>query len=364
MHLIADCARNVAGATGVAIALLEKDQLVYRAGSGSATTYVGQRLTAVLSVAPRGEVPLEILRVENAEADARIEAAICRQSGAKSLLILPIYHQRSVAGLLEVFFSEPHTFQDPEVRIYRLMAGAVEQAMFREVQPGQKEVLASQPATVQLTVEQTRGQKQESPVQESALQSMLRHWIGWVRESAKTAGKFVYLSLSAKAAITLTRSVKRGFGARRGNVATIGIVIAVLIAAWIAYNRPSRSPVGLAATGSNAARQELSPALLPENHKPGPGTVSSRAEEIKGKGSGFKRVRVGQNEVDYVAEDVTIRQFLPKTKPMQASNRYEQVNIGDDVTVRYYAYKPAAGLQTQPVPAAAKTLERSSPLSK
>lgn len=363
MQLIADRARNVASAAGIAIALLENNQLVYRAGSGSATTYVGQRLTAVLSVAPRSEVPLEILRVENADTDARIEAAICRQSGAKSLLILPIYHQRSVAGLLEVFFSEAHTFQDPEVRVYRLMAGAVEQAMFREVQLGQKEMLASQPATVPLTVEHIRVQRQKPPVQESPMQLMLKHWTGWVRESAKAAGEFVYSRPSGKAAITVTRSVKRGLGELRGNVATIGVVIAVMIASWIAYHRPSRSAVGLAATGSKAAGQ-LSPVLLPENHTPGPGTVSSRAEDIKGKRSAFRRVRVGQDEIDYIAEDVTIRQFMPKTNYKRGSNRYEQVNIGDDVTVRYFAYKPGAVSQIQPVPAATKAVERSSPLSK
>jgi hypothetical protein len=364
MHLIADRARNVASATGIAIALLEKNQLVYRAGSGSAATYIGRRLTAVLSVSPRSEAPREILRVENAETDARIEAAICRQRGAKSLLILPIYHERNVAGLLEVFFSEAHTFHDPEVRIYRLMAGAVEQAMFREVQLGQKEVLASQPAAVQLAVEQIKAQRQKPPIQESALPSILKHRIGWVRESAKAAGEFVYLSPSSKAAIRVTRSVKRALGELRRNVAAIAVVIAVTIAIWIAYDRRAPSPLSLAARGSNAAGQQVSPLLLPANHTLRPRTASSRTEDIKGKRYAFRRVRVGQNEVDYIAEDVTIRQFTPKTKYTQGSNRNEPVNIGDDVTVRYFAYKPAVVLHTQPAPAEAKAVERSSPLSK
>ena len=38
LHLIVDCTRNVANATGVAIGLLKGNQLVYRAGSGSAAT--------------------------------------------------------------------------------------------------------------------------------------------------------------------------------------------------------------------------------------------------------------------------------------------------------------------------------------
>ena len=40
MHRIVDSARNVANATGVAIGLLKGDRLVYRAGSGSAATYI------------------------------------------------------------------------------------------------------------------------------------------------------------------------------------------------------------------------------------------------------------------------------------------------------------------------------------
>jgi hypothetical protein len=342
MHLMADRARNVASATGVAIALLEKNQLVYRAASGSATTYVGRHLTAVLSVAPRSETPREILRVENAETDARIEAAICRQRGAKSLLILPIYHERTVAGLLEIFFSEAHTFEDPEVRIYRLMAGAVEHAIFREVQLGQKEVLASQPATVQLAVEQIEAQRQkllEQPVQESALQSIFKRWMGRVRESAKAAGEFVHLSPSTKAVITITRSANSVLRELRGNVAAIVVVIAAMIAVWIAYDRSLPSPVGPAASGSNAAGQQVSPALLPAKHTLRTPTVSSRIEDSKGKRSAFRPVRLGQNEVNYIAEDVTIRQFTPKTKYTQGSKRNEQVNIGDDVTVRYFTYK-------------------------
>ena len=47
----------------------------------------------------------ELLRVEDAQTDKRIEAAICRQLGAQSLLFLPIYHDRAVAGVLDVLFS-------------------------------------------------------------------------------------------------------------------------------------------------------------------------------------------------------------------------------------------------------------------
>jgi hypothetical protein len=138
VHLIADRARKVANATGIAIGLLEGDQLVYRAGSGSTASYVGRHVLATLSVSAKTQTTGEILRVEDAQTDARIGAAICRQFGATSLLILPIYKDRVLAGILGVFFSDAHAFQDREVCTYQLMARAVGEAMSCAVQHDQK----------------------------------------------------------------------------------------------------------------------------------------------------------------------------------------------------------------------------------
>src|ERR1700757_90961 len=110
LDLIADRALKVCNASGIAIALLEANQLVYRAGSGIAATDVGRHVPAVLSGCAPSKAGVEILRVENAQTDSRIEAEICRQFGATSLLILPIYRAQAVAGVLQVHFSEAHSF--------------------------------------------------------------------------------------------------------------------------------------------------------------------------------------------------------------------------------------------------------------
>ena len=87
-------------------------------------------------------------------------------------------------------------------------------------------------------------------------------------------------------------------------------------------------------------------------------------EDTKAASSAFKRVRVGQNEVDYIAKDVTIRRFTPKPGPPQVRASDKQVNIGEDVIVRYFAYKPGVVPQTRPVSAAEQSVERSLPVSK
>ena len=150
-HLV-ESARNVANATGVAIGLLNGGQLTYRAGSGSSAAYIGEQVTASLTVSANTRTSREILRVENARTDTRIEADICRQFGANALLILPIYRNQALAGVLDILFSEAHVFQEAEVRTYRLMAEQIEAAMLQDTQPDQvqdqeKTLAAELPAT-------------------------------------------------------------------------------------------------------------------------------------------------------------------------------------------------------------------------
>src|SRR5215469_7829260 len=125
MDAIAQQVRHIAPASGVAIALLRKGQLVYDAGCGSAATYVGRSVAATLSTSGSHAIPSEILRVENADNDPRIQAAICRQFGAKSLLILPVRTKGTVTAVLQIVFDEAHFFADEEVRAYWVFAGLI-----------------------------------------------------------------------------------------------------------------------------------------------------------------------------------------------------------------------------------------------
>ena len=139
MQMVADRALEVCSASGVAIALLEagRNELVYKAGSGNAGKDVGRRVPAVMSGSSLQESRREILRVEDAETDKRIEAEVCRQFGATALLMLPICPAHVLTGVLQVLFDRAHSFADGEVRTYRLMAAVLEEVILRSAQrPG------------------------------------------------------------------------------------------------------------------------------------------------------------------------------------------------------------------------------------
>ena len=343
MHLVAHHARNVANATGIAIALRRGDQLVYRAGSGCAASYVGRHMTAILSVSAHAEARGEILRVENAQADARIEAAICRQFEAQSLLILPIYNECAVAGVLEVLFSEPHAFQDREMRTYRLMAGLVRETMSRDAQLCQKKALATQAATLPHAIEQIASQMQRLPGDDKSMPEPARkHGIRQVCAAATAvAGELPGVYQPAKAATVITKRVKRvPLHKLRWNVAVTGLVTALVIAAcWVAYDGGPDSPAGTASLPrSNAVQQQIPfvPAKSAPNRASKVQTAINEGEEAQCPGPAFKRIRGRPNEIDYIAEDVTIRHFTAKP-PLPRVRGHKEFHIGEDVTVRYLA---------------------------
>lgn len=321
MEMVAERARTVADATGVSVAQLIANQLVYRAGSGSAAAYVGRHVTAVLSASKSNEPRGEILRVENAQDDTRIEAEVCRLYGAKALLIVPIYREHAVAGVLEVFFTEAHTFGDREVLTYRIMARLVEEAMSANAQRPQK---------------QTASAKSQRAVQPSMLSADKLDG-----ESAPPPIKFV-----------LPNNL-------RWNVAAAGLAAVLVIAGGLAYHHRS----ALHANAPSSPKSNLAQEQVANNASPPSSPTSNPGIPVAGTdskfpGSGFRRIRVGLDEVDYVAEDVTIRHFSLNTARPQMLAGERLVNFGEDVTVRYFGDKPQVAPRMQPVPASERTVER------
>ena len=350
MNLVVDSARDVAHADGIAIGLLEGDQLIYRAGSGSSIDCVGSHVTASLTVSPNTRTSREILRVEDAGADRRIEASICRQLGAESIIILPIYSDRDLVGVLEVLFSEAHPFEDREVRTYRLMSGLIETALSYAKNDERKENLFAG----------TTSAKDQVPLHTGEFLRFysLLSYSRWDNIRATGANAFARARVWAAArkpesfSKLANRKVAefRAPGWRRN--AAFGAASVVLFAlAWAAY--PTKSVPQGTLVGSPAA-----------NSQPGSGAVKATDEGLAVDGdneatlvpvkqAGFRsntirRKRMGRDEIDYVGDDVTVRHFYPKLAPQRRTAAHSRVSyIGEDVTVHYFTPGEAEKAQRQ-----------------
>lgn len=331
MQLIADRTREVAQASGVAIALLKADHLEYRAGSGSAAPYVGRHLKAVFSISARRTPQEEILRVEDAHSDARIEAEICRQFGASSLLMLPILRDQHLAGVLAVLFNEPHAFGTQELLTYQVTAQLVEDIL-NDRRNNLEEVIVVDA----LTSEDSALQTQHPDVEPEPVPPL---WAGDLSHEASIAtGRVLGLFDAGNEIETVAPPEQRSFFLHsfRLHIAAAALVIAILTAGWISYNHYQKlagSPLAPAAVSrSQKSSDEIK---QPEVHAVSLPAMDLGPQGAKTASSGFRRVRVGRDEVDDVADDVTVRHFDSAAGP-KLVRAGKQVNFGDDVTVRYF----------------------------
>jgi putative methionine-R-sulfoxide reductase with GAF domain len=332
LALIADRSRIVAGATGIAIGLLTESQLVYRAGSGDAAGCVGQHLTAVLSLPGQASSQREILRVDNAETDGRIEAAICREREARALLIMPIYVERIVAGVLEIRFSEPHTFDDKEIRTYRLTAGLVEDAIRTDIQRSETSASTIQPP---------------APAVRDSLETPPPTVPQAHRRIPMATGVISRLSPAHNYENTITWQANSPvFRAPRWIVDAALLVTILGLAAWISiHDRASTSIKESPTLNTSSSIPKPSAKIIPGNHDSKEQRASYKTESASRARSPFTRIRVGTTEVDYSAEDVTIRRFATSAADPRARTVNRQFDIGDDVTVRIFTDSSAVPLK-------------------
>ena len=328
---------RVCNASGVAIALLEGNELVYRAGSGSAGNDVGRHVPAVLSVCA-SDARKEILKVENAEMDSRVEAEVCRQFGVNSILMLPIYKQQVLMGVLQVQFTDAHTFLDRELCAYRLMLNLLEDAISRE----QNQQQSGASSTVeQIANDSVHSQESQSTQAPTASVVAVEHTL-WAadhlrKQAQKLHGRMAILSVLQRIDPGIWKQIDRLAKARFWQIATsVAVSVMLAITTWTVYRNHSGATTNVPAPSTDrVSRQELPGKLLSAGMTEE--QLGNGAKLTTAKASAFKRVRIRPDEVDYIAEDVTIRTF---STIRRIHNLENEVRIGDDVTVRYFA--PAA----------------------
>jgi hypothetical protein len=150
-------------------------------------------------------------------------------------------------------------------------------------------------------------------------------------ENQPSQGKTRARRNSAFAATTITVRVRHGSPHMRRRSVNLAAVVTLLLAitGWMAYSHRRLASV---AETPNARSLKRQPARTP-----------------KVVGPGFTRIRVTPNEVDYIAEDVTIRYFAHESAAQRMPPAYNEVNFGEDVTVHYFAPKLTVGSSIRPV---------------
>ncbi|MGA9392137.1 MAG: GAF domain-containing protein [Candidatus Sulfotelmatobacter sp.] len=352
MHLIVEAAKNVANASGVAVGLLKGGQLIYRAGSGSAMANVGRQVSASLTVTASTKTNREILRVENAQTDTRIEAAICRQFGANSLLILPIYHQQALAGILEVLFSEAHGFQDREVRTYRLMAEQIEAAIAQAAQFKAEKLKAektvSEPPAAPQLAKGIRAERERSR-RDAAVVSILASTRSMLQRCgarlARVRQSYAIGQSSLLTSSLLTKKIALRSFVWRWNLSLTTAAIVLVLSSLLAYRGHVRAShmrsSAIASSSAIESQAHVQPPPVTSASGLQPATVPVKGTRLARATRRLGRAR--KNEIRHIGNDVTVRYFTYTSSPQPRRVSQTRTDyIGNDVTVRYFTPQPVA----------------------
>jgi hypothetical protein len=396
MVLIVEAVREVAKASGAAIGVLEGDQLTYLAGSGCSAGHTGNRVTASLTVSSNDKNDYEILRVENAETDNRIEGTICRQFGVQSILILPVYRHKALGGVLEILFREAHVFEDREVRAYRLLTSLIGSAILRassqvrnsvvmmpaiarasepvasrrerllagyaSVLKEQKQVISEGCTTAFAAVRKSTAEhcgtafaavKKSSAERCRTALAAVKKTSSERRKAALAAAKLVSalrksVSRASASLMQRAKAVEWTKPSLNMGLAT-GVVVFGLIF-WFAYGRGPASSSSSSITPKAAASESLI------RDEPSPTDATPRAHKDKPAPAVLKPARLSRprtasgnrSDVEHFGSDVTVRHFNNKPVAPQKKPKGNRVAyIGEDVTVRYFNAEPRARSATR-----------------
>lgn len=125
MALVARRARVLTGADAALLELQEGEQMVYRAASGAAESFVGLRVPLESSLSAHCARTGEIVHCHDSHTDGRLNPEACRLMGAVSILCVPLGRAEGGLGALTVYAGRQRAFHYADERTLDLLGGVI-----------------------------------------------------------------------------------------------------------------------------------------------------------------------------------------------------------------------------------------------
>jgi PAS domain S-box-containing protein len=149
MQLIADRAQQLVKAAGAGVVLIEGEDMILRAATGTAVGCLGLKLSAHSSLTGHCIREGKTLYCEDTESDPRVDLDACRKMGARSMIAVPLRYNQITVGVLTVFNCQPHAFADHDLYALELMAGQLAAAIAHATEfAARQSLLAEQAASL------------------------------------------------------------------------------------------------------------------------------------------------------------------------------------------------------------------------
>jgi putative methionine-R-sulfoxide reductase with GAF domain len=132
LHLLAERAQYITGASGAAIALREPSKMICRASTGPSALELGSELQLNSGLTGESVRTRQLLRCDDAERDFRANRESCRALGIKSVMVMPLIRESEVIGVFELLADRVYAFEPRDVtaleRLGEMVLTALEHA--------------------------------------------------------------------------------------------------------------------------------------------------------------------------------------------------------------------------------------------
>jgi len=106
---------SATSATAGAIALADKGEMVCRATTGENAPDLGIRLDTTHGLSGACVRTRQWQRSKDTETDLRVNSAVCRRLGVRSILVVPVLSAEELIGVIEIFSVPAEAFSDKDV---------------------------------------------------------------------------------------------------------------------------------------------------------------------------------------------------------------------------------------------------------
>jgi hypothetical protein len=156
LALVAERVVEIARARGAAIAIVDSNLVRYRGAAGFGAPPIGTEISLDKALCIPCIRTGQVFRCADVNPEVLLDSEDCRRRGIQSLVAVPIFHDGKVAGGLELYYSEPHGFTEPDVHTCQLMAGLVTEALARHEEISWKKSLATERAVMLQALEKLK----------------------------------------------------------------------------------------------------------------------------------------------------------------------------------------------------------------
>lgn len=156
MAVVAERIARITNASGAAIGILDGKTIRYRAGAGAPALPLGSEVPLATAICATCVRTGQVLRTPDVNTEFLFDPELCRQRNIQSLCAVPVYHDGSIVGALELYFDRLQGFAEQDIHTCQLMAGLVTEAIGRGTESALKKSMAAERSSMLAAIERLK----------------------------------------------------------------------------------------------------------------------------------------------------------------------------------------------------------------